>query len=263
MSKKWGNAPDHFAEMDTYQLKLSMSQTKLAVSILFKLGVMVSCWIGINQHDLSLSDGFMDSIFKAFTMQSNIWMAVICLVFLGFDWIQKGNRKIPQWLHAIKFMFTTSALLTWLVFAVLLTPMMNINYLLSPSNLFLHNLTPILALLDFIIFDQDSRISHRHLGLGLIMPLLYAIFFFSAYEITGKLPVPYFFLDYKKLGWVGFGAEGIGVAYWVGLLLLALIGIGAVALKLKVTAERRPLLVSGVVLVGMVSLSIIFSLVSL
>ena len=72
--------------------------------------------------------------------------------------------------------------------------------------------------------------------------------------------MPYFFLDYKKLGWVRFGAEGFGVVIWVGLLLLVLIGIGATVLKLKVTAERRPLLVSGVVVVGMVSSSILFSL---
>lgn len=240
-----------------------MRQKNIAASVLLKLGVAASCWIGINQHDVSLSGGFMDSIYKAFTMQSNIWIAAICLVFLGFDWINKGTRKIPQWLHAIKFMFTTSVLLTWLVFAVLLTPMMNLNYLLSPSNLFLHNITPMLALLDFINFDQDSKVNRSHLGLGLVMPLLYMIFFFSAYEITGKLPVPYFFLDYKKLGWVGFGAEGFGVVYWVGLLLLVLIGIGAAVLKLKSTAGRRPFMVSGVVVVGMACSSIIFSLMSL
>ncbi len=95
------------------------------------------------------------------------------------------------------------------------------------------------------------------------MPLLYAIFFFSAYEITGKLPVPYFFLDYKELGWLGFSAESIGVVYWVGLLLLVLIGIGAVVVRLKTTAEKRPLMVSGVVVVVMVSSSILFSLMSL
>ncbi len=240
-----------------------MSQKKMAASMLIKLGVAVSCWIGINQHDVSLSGGFMDSIYKAFTMQSNILIAAICLVFLVLDWINIGYRKIPQWLHAIKFMFTTSILLTWLVFAVLLTPMMNLNYLLSPSNLFLHNLTPMLALLDFMIFDQDSKLNRSHLGLGLIMPFLYMIFFFSAYEITGKLPVPYFFLDYKELGWLRFGPEGFGVVYLVGLLLLVLIGIGAAILKLKTTTERRPLLVSGVVIVAMVSSSIIVSMMSL
>lgn len=239
-----------------------MSLKEMTASMLIKLGVAASCWIGINQHDISLSGGFMDSIYKAFTMQSNIWIAVICLVFLGIDLINKGIRKIPQRLHAIKFMFTTSILLTWLVFAVLLTPMMNLDYLLSPSNLFLHNLTPMLALIDFINFDQDSRINRRNLGLGLLMPLLYMIFFFSAYEITGKLPVPYFFLDYKELGWLRFGAEGFGVVYWVGLLLIVLLGIGVTILKLKKIAERRPVVVSVLVVATMISLSLIFSLVS-
>jgi len=223
----------------------------MAVSATLKLGVVASCCIGIAQHDLGLSRGFMDSILKAFTMQSNIWIAAGCLVFLTFEIAQRGARRVPAWLHALKFMFTTSALLTWIVFAVLLAPTMNRAYLLSPSNLCLHNLTPALALLDQINLDADSPMAAKRLWLTLIMPLLYTVAFFMAYEITGELPVPYFFLDYRAYGWFGVGPDGIGVLYWIALLGAVLIGIGAAVRRLQAAAQRRPLATSAIAVLAM------------
>ena len=62
---------------------------------------------------------------------------------------------LPQCLYVIKYMFTTSVLLTRMVSGVLLTLTMSIAYLVSLSNILLHNLTPSLALLDFILFDRE------------------------------------------------------------------------------------------------------------
>lgn len=218
-------------------------QNRLSSAIL-KLGVAASCLFGIFSHHLSWSGGFMNSIFKAFTIQSNLWISVICLVFFGFELRGQGQRKIPQGLQLLKFMFTSSILLTWSVFAVLLSPTMTTAYLLSQSNLFLHNLTPVLALLDYLNFDSDSQVGAKQLPFSLVMPLFYTIFFCVAYACTGKLPVQYFFLDYKKYGWFRITKKGIGVIYWIGFLSLGLLGISAAMFKLKTLHPKKPLIIS-------------------
>jgi hypothetical protein len=228
-----------------------------------KLGVITSCVTGILQHDVTLSGGFMNSIFKAFTMQSNIWVASICFVFLIATLFARGKTALPDWLYVLKFMFTTSVLLTWFVFAVLLTPLMPAAYLVSSSNLFLHNLTPILALLDFTNFETEYLPRKKQIWTVLIMPLLYMIFFFSAYALTGELPVPYFFLDYQTLGWFSFGSLGPGVVYWIGMLLLVLLGLGGLARELKSRCQEQPLRVSLAALALMIGLPLASALISL
>jgi len=227
-----------------------------------KLAVIASCVLGIMQHSVDLSQGFMDSIFMAFTTESNIWAAAICFVFLCIDLVTQGKRSVPQWLYAIKYMATTSVILTWLVFAVLLTPTMNVRYLVSPSNILLHNVTPMLAVLDFVLFDRAYDPPRRQSLFALVLPLAYMMFFFAAYELSGRLPVPYFFLDYKRYGWLGIGARGIGVLYWVLILSGVLLGLGVGILSLKKRCPGKPLTCFLIVTVVMPGVSLVFALLS-
>lgn len=220
------------------------------LDLILKAGVVLSCCLGIGLHFIADTGGFMNVIFRAFTIQSNIWIALACLLFLVLDlkaarYRRRGfsgteGRGIPQGLYIIKFMFTTSILLTYSVFAVLLSPTMNLSYLLSPSNLLLHTLTAVFALLDFMLFDSEYRYRKRHLWFVLIMPLGYAVYFTLMYEILGTLPIPYFFLDYKTYGWFSFAKNGIGSGYWIMLLAFALLGLGAAAAGLRQKALKTP-----------------------
>ena len=160
-------------------------------------------------------------------------------------------------------MFTTSVLLTWFAFAVLLTPIMKPAYLVSISNFCLHNLTPMLALLDFINFDHAYMPEKKHTWLALIMPALYMLFFFSASEMIGKLPVQYFFLDYKTHGWFSIGAGGIGVVYWIVILFLVCLAIGSTALILKSKCREKPVGISLSTLTGMIGLPLASAIISM
>ncbi|MDX9784877.1 MAG: hypothetical protein RBT72_09040, partial [Spirochaetia bacterium] len=124
---------------------------------------------------------------------------------------------------------------TFVVFSLLLAPLMPKSYLLSPSNLFLHNITAFLALADFWIFDRKIAVKKGTWLLAAIMPALYLIFVLilasTGPRFSGNL-VPYFFLDYHKLGWFRVGPDGMGVAYWIVILfaLSGLIGWGILKL---------------------------------
>lgn len=232
-----------------------------ALSALFKILILLSCVLGISQHSSSLSSGFMHSVFTAFTTQSNIWIALICIIFLVLD--TAGVHHKPQWLYTIKFMFTSSILLTWIVFAVLLAPILKPSYILSPSNIFLHSLTPILAAADFFLFEDASKVRIKHLWTVLIMPLAYMTFAFVSYEQLGFLPTYYFFLDYKKSGWFTVSSSGLGTGFWIILLSAVLYIKGLILIILKNKPQKKPLLTAALCTAFMACCSIISTIISL
>ncbi len=232
---------------------ISQSKQTYQIGIYLKIGVILSCIIGVTLQVIAPNIKGSTWVFRAFTTQSNILIAAICLVFLIIDLRTKGQRRIPKWLYTIKFMSTTAIVLTYVVFATLLSPLLSLQYIISPANVFLHNLTPILALLDFLLCDRAFKTSKNFVWLSLVMPLFYSVYFFTSYEITGKLPIPYFFLDYKKLGWFTIGANGLGVTYWSVLICGMLILLSAILLKLKSAYPQKPQkagLLSATVMVG-------------
>ncbi|MHB1453769.1 MAG: Pr6Pr family membrane protein [Saccharofermentanales bacterium] len=214
------------------------------VGLLLKIGVVASCCIGIYLHIAVNGSDFMgsDSIFLYFTTQSNLWIAQICLVFLVADFFSGGRRKLPQWLYSLKFMFTISILLTFVVFFALLAPLMSASYLFSMGNLLLHLVTPMLALADFVLCDYGFGTSRRYILFGAVMPLLYMV---EAYGLAilgvsyGGRNVPYYFMDYAKLGWLTIGDGSIGVAYWIAGITLILFAMSWGLLRLKNVRERR------------------------
>ncbi|MBH1940925.1 Pr6Pr family membrane protein [Mobilitalea sibirica] len=211
------------------------------IGMLLKLGVIISCCIGI--YYTAGGKGFMgsSSMWLYFTIQSNAWIAFISFIFLIYD-ILNRNREISNRFYILKFIFTVSILLTFVVFAVLLSPLMPLDYLISPSNIFLHNITPILAVIDFILCDYKYESKWTHILYVLIMPLLYVTFTlilsFSGI-MFGKEIVPYFFLNYEKLGWLSINQYGMGVLYWIIILLILLLGMGTGLLMILKVRKRK------------------------
>ena len=114
-----------------------------------------------------------------FTVQSNITIIGITIVFL-VDTIRQLFKKesfINQVLLKIKYVFTIAITITFLVFTVLLAPTLGIEYLLSYNNFSLHFIVPILAIVDFLLFDVYIKLTKFNCLLGLAMPVYYLFFF--------------------------------------------------------------------------------------
>lgn len=179
-----------------------------------------------------------------FTVQSNITIMAITLVFLVADIMQAAGGKtfINQGLLTVKFVFTVAITITFLVFFLMLAPTMGWKYLLSMSNLTVHFFVPVLAIADFFLFDYKLRFSKASPLLALAMPLYYVVFALSlsaaGVSFNGDR-APYYFLDYKELGWFSFD-KGLGVVYWILLLLAAIIGLCyLMAFLLGLVAKRK------------------------
>lgn len=172
------------------------------------------------------------AMFLFFTVQSNIWIAGLAFITLVLLLMKK---ELPKEILIFKHMFTVAILLTYIVFTLLLAPTQNIEYLLSPENLFLHTFTPIFAIADYFLNDQFKPVKLLTFY-GLITPFFYVVFAFVIHGMGikfGNLDFPYFFLDYETLGWFTFGESGIGVAYWMIIVFgfVWFISVGLIAIK--------------------------------
>ena len=181
----------------------------------------------------AVSTSFMGgaSVFYFFTVQSNIFIIAMAFLFLGHEIICLINKKetINQVMLQIKFVATVAITITFLVFFTMLAPLMGVDYLKSFNNLSLHAIVPILAIVDFLVFDTDINLTYPKSLLCAIAPISYVIFVYAIgvplkLEYAENLYFPYFFLDYQTNGF--FFEKGFGVIPWIIILLSAIYGLG-------------------------------------
>ena len=95
--------------------------------------------------------------------------------------------------------------------------------LATPANLLVHNLVPLLACLDYVLFGRGYE-KNPSLWIGLALPLAYFLFVMGLMFLGvrfGQEAAPYFFLDYRANGWFTAGGGRLGVFWWL-LILCAL-----------------------------------------
>jgi hypothetical protein len=223
---------------------------KSTCSIALKLGVFVSMVIGV--ASTAGSQGFMHkgTSFLYFTIQSNLCIGGICLVFALLLVIGRFTNRsyIKNWMITLKFIFSVAISLTFIVMLLLLTPKMIASgqtaYLSTASNIFCHYATPLLAMMDFVFFDIAWRSRWRDAFYAVVMPFYYLIFAytcsFNGVVFSGNEKVPYFFMNYDKLTWFRFTSNGPGVFWWILFLTIAVIamGFGLVALNKRMKKTR-------------------------
>ena len=198
----------------------------------------------------ALSSAFMGggSVFFFFTVQSNIFIIAIALIFLANEVIQLINKKsfVNQTLLFVKYVATVAITVTFLVFFAMLAPLMGVDYLLSFNNFSLHAIVPILAIVDFILFDTDIHLTYSNSLIATIAPISYVIFVYIGaifrLQYGENLYYPYFFLDFEKNGFLF--EKGFGILPWIIILLAGICGLGClyclfIKLRQKAIAKKN------------------------
>ena len=169
------------------------------------------------------------AVFLFFTVQSNIFIILMALIALINEIVSLTLEKpfMNQILLHIKFVATVAITITFIVFFTMLAPSMGVDYLLSFNNFSLHAIVPILAIVDFIIFDTDIKLTYPKSLVGTAMPLYYVIFVYIGvplnFQYGQDLKFPYFFLDYDTNGF--FFEKGFGVILWIIVMLIGICGL--------------------------------------
>ena len=184
------------------------------VSIIFKLLVVISLLAGIllnMVHTTSIS-----AILSYYTLQSNI----VCLImFLGImiAIMSKNNYRTNSIYYLLKGGTIMAILITGITYQIALAPnnfYMDISYTMRTerywANLLVHVISPILVLLDYVLFDEKGNFKYYYPIIWLFLPLSYVIYVYSYsarggsfYGIGGSREFAYIFLDYNQIGYSG------------------------------------------------------------
>ena len=139
--------------------------------------------------------------FRFFTCQSNVFCAFAALLTAVFQ----ASGSLPDVIWILKYIGTAAVTVTMLTVLLFLGPVYNYKDLLKGSDLFMHLITPLLALVSFCVFEKRGMSFGISL-FGLLPVALYGPLYlyktvfapedkrwddFYAFNKTGKWPVSF------------------------------------------------------------------------
>ena len=202
-----------------------MSKIKLFGSLILNTFILVSViWVVII---LSIKS---PSSYRMFTTQSNLVCGVSAGIMLVYEILIlfKKKEELPTWLKTFKMATTTGVTLTFLVVALYLgfvAVSQGYSYFIMfrNTNLFFHFLTPVVAIISFILFEGTKEIKLKYTFFNLIHMVCYTIFYAINVIIHLK---PDGTVD-RTYDWYYFVVGGIGLFPLVIIgMLIATYGIG-------------------------------------
>ena len=125
--------------------------------------------------------------FRYFTTDSNLLMAVIALVYAGFNvlCLFRPETAEPKWLHILKFTGTTAVSVTFVTVVIFLGPTAAMKsgargyFRMFEGNVFfLHFLCPLLAIVSFTLLERGPRLSVIETLWALIPTVVYSIIYY-------------------------------------------------------------------------------------
>ena len=210
-----------------------MNYSNIQKTIIRKTGIFIAAFFGI--LFTYFTSGFMGgkSLILYFTIQSNIWIGITCLIEAILLLLHK---EIPNWLYRLKYIFTVSITLTGLIFCFILAPSSGIFYLFTISNLLCHVTVPILSLVDFFRFEKAFPYRKSDCLLCLIPFAYYLAFSSLGYILNwkfGRHNYPYFFLNWgSEAGAFGFSRKPpyVGTVWWCFIIAILVYGVAQILL---------------------------------
>ena len=175
-----------------------------------------------------------------FTVQSNLFLSVFFATLLVRT--LRGRDVEGTFLAAVKGAVTLYILITGTVFNLLLANPASPFYQQQKEShytwdsVLLHVVTPLMALLDWLLFGPRGALRPRHAALWLAYPLAYLAFaLIRGAVVTSGTRYPYPFLD---VAGSGYGQVSVNCLFLAaGFYLL---GLGLVALDRRYTPRATP-----------------------
>ncbi|XEO78697.1 hypothetical protein WKT22_03736 [Candidatus Lokiarchaeum ossiferum] len=168
--------------------------TKMVKKSLWILRI-IFCLMGwiILIYDIATSKSLF--LFLFYTIQSNFLVAVWLLLAILWD---RKPEKYQKLTGLVRGGITLYITVTFLIFAILLAPLMPPDYAFDITNILFHYLIPVYFIVDWFLTERDTRYKWNYLPKWLIYPISYLILTLIYGLFTGFYP--YFFIDPSSLG---------------------------------------------------------------
>jgi hypothetical protein len=151
-------------------------------------------------------------LFSYFTIQSNVLVLVVALLLA-----LRPDRDGPVW-RVLRLDSLLGIVITGIVFATVLAPLVSPEGAAWVANILLHHLTPWLFLLGWVLFGPRPRITWGTVAGAFVWPLAWIAWTLLHGALTGWYPYP--FLDAGELGYPVALRNTVAV-----LLLAAVLGV--------------------------------------
>lgn len=171
-------------------------------SIIFKLFLFATSFVGILIQTGILEGEFNYHIFNYYTLISNL----LCMIYFLLDavYLSKKNKTLfPKF----KGVLTMGIVVTGIVFHFLLSKtLFDMGTTYKISNILLHYVVPIGAILDYLLFDKKGTYNYKSPFLWVLLPDLYYVYvlvgrlFNIDFSIDTVSNFPYYFIDYELIG---------------------------------------------------------------
>lgn len=157
------------------------------------------------------------SAFVYFTVQSNLFMAAAALIMLVYNTILLFDPAVavPYWVVLVKSMMTVAVMLTFCVVMFVFVPVTGLHDMIEGDNIFLHAISPILALITFVCFEYHTRLHPTAILWALLPAAVYGVVYYIMVVKVGA----------EKGGWkdfYGFNKNGKWVSSAVMILIMTL-----------------------------------------
>ena len=136
---------------------------------------------------------------KYFTVDSNIICGIAALIEAVFLIpVCLGKRDAAAaWVRWFRLAGTSSVAMTFFVVLTFLGPTMGYRYMFTGPSLYMHLLSPVLAVLTFLLFRRATGLDRKCFYLGSIPLALYAVYYMYGVITAGR-----------KMDWYGLAAWG-------------------------------------------------------
>ena len=184
-----------------------MKDMRSKLSLLYKFIVLIVITIGlyINFDFVSFRTGIV-----YFTLQSNILcflFYVVLLVCLLTNFISKSDIQNKKRYMLFRGLISSNIVLTMVVYTILaVTNSINVYDAHFVECLFVHYLTPVLVILDYVLFDEKGNMKWYYPFIWAIVPIAYIIFNIIYVKTGGTFvdgKYAYDFLNAEKYGYAG------------------------------------------------------------
>ena len=186
------------------------------IALIFRFISLIIALLGFFSMTGLFEGRFHLSSLVYYTMQSNILIIILFLMLTLRTLWEVRNPKYGNAAFYARFemVCVLNIFITFIVYWVMLAPehftMGGSDGLWNFGNLAVHGITPLLCLIDYVLFTQPRHLKYRDVYYVCIFPFLYIIvtsiagllgyvYYISAYD---GLPVrfPYFFFDFDRIG---------------------------------------------------------------
>ena len=218
--------------------------TKVKISITLKF----ITFICVLSAFLMYPEG-IPSLLMFFTGQSNFLIGILQLV-LGILLIRSfksGKYELDTIPYILQLICTVAITVTGIIFCGVLAPVFlasgaPLSVILSPYQMLLHVVVPLLSIVDFLCFTRPLNFTYKFRDF--VWPISYPLFYLAfqvicyvrGIEFYPGVTYPYFFMNWgSPAGVWGFSKEMpyfMGGGYWIIIILLLVLGISFLYLRI-------------------------------